>query len=428
MKPIAMKKKGILLVLMACWLGGSAQQTTGLSQQRLQRIDTFVQQQIRNQHITGATVLVMYKGKAVYNRAFGFADVAAKTPMQTDNIFRIASQTKAITSLAVMMLWEEGKFLLDAPVSRYIPAFKTPSVLKDFNPADSSYTSVPATREITIRDLLRHTSGIDYAGITGDARMRAIYAKAGVRTGIGTKGTVKANVERLAALPLKHNPGEAFTYGLNTDVLGYLVEIWSGMPLNEFCSRRIFAPLGMHDTYFHLPASKAGRLVAVQQRGKDGILTKVTGPIFDGVDPLYPLDTTVYPSGGAALSSTTADYAKFLQLLINKGQYNGQRLVSAATIDLMLRNQLQNIPAPGMAPDFQFGLGVAVVTPRNHYLYPDHIGSFWWGGVLNTHYWADPEAELCGLIYTQEYQPGSYNDDLAFYLRALVYGALNSNY
>jgi CubicO group peptidase (beta-lactamase class C family) len=380
----------------------------GVRQDRLTRIDSLINHHINNKHIPGAVALIIKNGKVVYQKAWGHADVESRTPMQENSIFRIASQSKAITSLAVMMLWEEGKFLLDDPLSLYIPAFKNPRVLAIFNATDSSYTTTPARREATIRDLLRHTSGIAYPAVFSDPTMWAIYTKAGVPSGIGTTAsTIKQTVERLATLPLQHHPGEAFTYGLNTDLLGYLIELWSGQPLDQFLQQRIFRPLDMKDTYFHLPADKQQRLVSLYE-SKGAELVKTTHPIYEGVDPLFPKLSGTYLSGGAGLSSTVADYAKFLSLYLNKGLYKGKQLVSAATIRLMLTNQLtpnmKISPAPVQPEDLAFSLGgFALETEVNDYLLPFSPGAFGWGGAFNTHSWADPKEGLIGLLFTQEY-------------------------
>jgi CubicO group peptidase (beta-lactamase class C family) len=223
----------------------------GISTERLKRIDRMVEEHVAKKRVPGAVVLIVRQGKIAFHKAYGYSDVENKTALRKDDIFRIASQSKAITSLAVMMLWEEGKFLLDDPASAYIPELKNPSVLGTFNPKDSSYTTAPAKSEITIRQLLTHTSGLDYAAI-GSIEFTAIYTKAGVPSGIGTHQDVLSDkMKILAKLPLKHEPGERWTYGLNTDMLGYLVEVLSGMSFDEFLRKRIFDPLGMKDTYFY---------------------------------------------------------------------------------------------------------------------------------------------------------------------------------
>ena len=216
---------------------------------------------IKDDNLPGLVALVARKGKIVFWKAYGKADNASNRDMKRDDIFRIASQTKAITSTAVMMLWEEGKFRLDDPVSKYIPEFKNPQVLNNFRYSDTTYTTVDADKEITIRHLLTHTSGIGYGVIDGDERMRMIYNKAGITDLFTTEDiSIGESVKKLARLPLHHNPGEKFTYSEGLDVLGYFIEVVSGMPFDEFLRQRLFDPLGMDDTWFYLPKNKASRV------------------------------------------------------------------------------------------------------------------------------------------------------------------------
>src|SRR5664280_374048 len=275
-----MKKKFFLIlvapVLFICFtraqsseLKEAAPATAKVSEERLARIDKMLQQGIDSGWIAGAVGFIARDGKIVYNKSFGVSDVEAKTPLRRDDIFRIASQTKAITSVAVMMLYEEGKFLLDDPISKYIPEFANPRVLDKFNEKDSTYTTIKTNREITIRDLLTHTSGIDYAGI-GSPHMNAIYAKACIPTGfVSEKIVLGDKIRKLGKLPLVHQPGERFTYGLNLDVLGYLVEVLSGESLDQYFHKHIFEPLGMNDTYFYVPASTINMLVKVTAEDKN---------------------------------------------------------------------------------------------------------------------------------------------------------------
>jgi CubicO group peptidase (beta-lactamase class C family) len=378
-------------------------------QDRLLKIDALIQRQINAKHITGATALVLKNGKVIYEKAFGYADVETKRKMKTDDIFRIASQSKAITSLGVMMLWEEGKFLLDDPISKYIPAFKATSVLKAYDAQTKTYTTTAANREITVRDLLRHTSGIAYPAVFSDPTMWKIYEQAGIPSGIGTAtGKLKEKMELLASMPLQHQPGEAFTYGLNIDLLGYLIEIWSGQALDVFMENRIFRPLEMKDTYFHLPQEKQKRLVSLYESTAEDQLIKVNHPLYEGVDPDFPKLEGTYLSGGAGLSSTTNDMANFYALYLNKGIFNGKQLISGKTIALMLQNQLRDqVKTSAMPPqpeNFQFGLGgFALETQKNDYLLPLSLGSFGWGGAFNTHGWADPKEGLIAILFTQEY-------------------------
>lgn len=373
----------------------SESENAGFSENRLARIDQMLEEHVQNQWIPGAVALIVRDGKIVYYKAFGYSDIDKNTGLKKDDIFRIASQSKAITSLAAMMLWEEGKFLLDDPVSRYIPEFKNPKVLKSFNDMDSTFIAVAADREITIRHLLTHSSGIDYP-VIGSPEFKAIYAKAGIPSGIGNHHSVLGEkMKILGGMPLKHQPGERWTYGLNSDVLGYLVEIWSGMTFDEFLRTRIFSPLGMDDTYFYLPKEKHNRLVSLHSN-KDGKAFKMKMSPFDALDPDYPKLKGTYFSGGAGLSSTVEDYGKFLQLFLNQGEFNGVRLLSRKTVELMLTDQL-----PEISNDF--GLGFGLETSGNDFRSPASIGSFSWGGAFSTHYWADPKERVIGLIYTNLY-------------------------
>ena len=361
---------------------------------RIGRVDGWLNGLVREKKIPGAVVMLVRDGKVEYHKAYGVRELGTNAPLRPDDIFRIASQTKAITSLAVMMLWEEGKFALDDPIERYIPAFAKQTVMTKFNPADSTYESRPARRKTTIRQLLTHTSGLDYADIGSD-EFKAIYAKAGL-TGLGREGDVLAErIDVLARLPLKQEPGERFTYSLSTDVLGRLVEVVSGMPLDRFFRTRIFDPLGMKDTWFELPADKRSRLVALHQPRKDGTLEATHTPI-GLAHPDFPARKVTYFSGGGGLSSTTADYARFLQLFLNGGELDGVRLLGRKTVELMLTNQVGTLqPA--------FGLGFQLETTETDFRSPVSLGTFSWGGAFNTTYWADPKERLVGLIFTNTY-------------------------
>jgi CubicO group peptidase (beta-lactamase class C family) len=335
--------------------------------------------------------------------------------MHRDDIFRIASQTKAITSVAVMMLFEEGKLLLDDPISKYIPEFANPRVIDKFNEKDTTYTTIKANREITIRDLLTHTSGIDYAGI-GSAHMNAIYAKSGIPTGfVSEKIILGDKIRKLGKLPLVHQPGEKFTYGLNVDVLGYLVEILSGESLDKYFHSHIFEPLGMNDTYFYLPASKNDRLVKVSAEDKNHQLVNAPEAFVN-----YPLVQGTYYSGGAGLSSTIKDYATFLQMLLNKGEYNGKRLLSRRTVELMTTNQIGDL---NLGSD-KFGLGFEITTAQGQAKLGISEGSFSWGGYFATTYWADPKERLVCLLFMQQ-SPLSHSE-ISEKFKAMVYQALNN--
>lgn len=393
----------------------------GFSAERLQRIDAVLDEYVDKGRMNGAVALIIRNGKIAYYKSVGY-DKDANTPLQKDAIFRIASQTKAITSVAVMMLYEEGKFMLDDPISNFIPEFKKPVVLDKFNKADSSYTTIPSKREITIRDLLTHTSGIGYAQI-GTPEANAIYAKAGVVGGIGVGKIVLADkMKILGRLPLFHQPGEKFTYGLNTDVLGYLVEIASGMSLDAFLRKRIFDPLGMKDTWFYLPKEKYKRLVMLYT---EDTATKRVVPMTERIgingefSRDYPATEGTYFSGGGGLSSTIYDYAIFLQMLLNGGEYNGKRILSRNSVRMMTMNQVGDI---SRGPN-KFGLGFGITTEKGSALLPAQEGTFEWGGMFATTYWVDPKEKLVALLYRNVY-PTRWGN-LSNLYKVLVYQAIN---
>ena len=250
---------------------------TDFDKERMRRIDTLLQSVVDRRWAPGIQALIVSNGKIVYNKPFGYGDTENGKRLPPNGIYRIASQTKAITSVAVMMLYEEGKLLLDDPVSKYIPSFSRPNILASFNDADSSFTTVPAKKEITIRHLLTHTSGIAYAEIGGGA-LNKIYAKHHIPCGLGLQSKRLADfVPLLGTLPIAHEPGAAFTYGMNIDVLGYVVELVTGQTLDHFFRQRIFEPLGMKDTYFYLPKDKFDRLVPLYIVNADGQLRKSPG-------------------------------------------------------------------------------------------------------------------------------------------------------
>jgi CubicO group peptidase (beta-lactamase class C family) len=398
-------------------------EAAGFSAERLARIEKIVNDYVSKQNMNGGVALIVRDGKIAYYKAFGYDDLEAKKPMQKDAIFRIASQTKAITSVAVMMLFEEGKFLLDDPISNFLPEFKSPRVLDKFNAADSTYTTVAARREVTIRDLLTHTSGIGYAQI-GSAEQNAIYYKAGVVGGIGVDKIVLADkMKILGKQPLFHQPGEKWTYGLNTDVLGYFVEVVSGMPLDQFFQKRIFEPLGMKDTYFYLPKEKQSRLANLYMEDSTGKakkmpeVYKLNGDLYRD----YPNTNGTYFSGGGGLSSTIYDYAVFLQMLLNGGTYNGKRILSRNTVRMMTMNQIGDI---GVGAGLnKFGLGFGIVTERGSSRLPVNEGTFDWGGMFATTYWVDPKEKLVALFYRNAFPTrlGSFSNKY----RVLVYQAIN---
>lgn len=389
---------------------------SGNLQARITLLDAMLEEAVQNEQVPGLVALVMKDGKIVYHSAKGFADVQSGKKMERNSIFRIASQTKAITSTAVMMLWEEGKFRLDDPISKFIPEFKNPQVLNTFRYGDTTFTTKPSTKEITIRHLLTHTSGLGYGVIDGDERMKMIYHKAGVMDLFTTEDiTIGESVKRLAKLPLHHEPGVKFTYSEGLDVLGYLIEIVSGMPFDEFLRTRIFDPLGMNDTRFYLSAAQAPRLVTVQTR-KDGKWAAFPVTFYD---PDYPkAGAKTFFSGGAGLSSTTEDYAKFLQMYLNGGIYNGKRLLSPLTINTIMSNQVGDLLGDGGK---DYGLAFGLVDQKGVQLGGiGGLGTFDWGGYFNTQYFADPQEKIIGLIFKQTSGAGN-GDETGWKFRQMVF-------
>lgn len=396
-----------------------AAESVGLSSQRLTRLDSAMNDWVDQNWINGSVALIARKGKIVFHKAYGLNDLETKAPLDKNGIFRIASQTKAITTTAVMMLWEEGKFGLDDPVSLYIPTFAKQTVLDKFNPKDTTYTSIDAKRAVTIRDLLTHTSGIGYPTI-GTAAANAIYAKARITGGLGVKDQKLSDVmTRLGTLPLMFQPGEAWMYGANTDLLGYLVEKWSGKTLEEFFTERIFKPLGMNDTYFNVPQEKASRLVNFFQQENDGIVRKQQHA-FGVLEMSFPIQKHDYFSGGGGLSSTITDYAIFLQMLLNEGEYNGVRYLSRNTVRLMTMNQIGELTIDG---ENKFSFGFRVVTENSSRLSPSQAGTYSWGGAFSTSYWVDPKEDMIVILYRQMWGPNVSLTDKAF--KPLVYQAIN---
>jgi CubicO group peptidase (beta-lactamase class C family) len=392
--------------------------TEGMSPERLLKIDTMLQQHVTENELPGAVALIARNGKIIFHKAYGMADVKSKKTMEKDAIFRIASQTKAITSTAVMVLWEEGKFKLDDPISKYIPEFGEAQLLDTFNEADGSYTTKTAKNQITIRDLITHTSGIGYGVIDGDARFKRIYADAGITDLFTTENiTIGESVKKLAKLPLHHEPGEAYTYSEGLDVLGYFVEVISGMPFDVFLKTRIFEPLGMEDTWFYLPKEKHDRLVTVQTK-EGGKWVKYPTTFYDTDYPIKGAKT--FFSGGAGLSSTAKDYATFLQMYLNKGDLNGVRLLSRITVNSIISNQIGAIWDGNKHYGLAFGLinekGAAAGGEGSE-------GTFDWGGYFNTQYFADPEEKIIGVLLKQT--QGPVNDETGWKFRQMVFAAVD---
>jgi CubicO group peptidase (beta-lactamase class C family) len=407
------------LIAFAQELPSAKPESVGLSSERLDRIGSAVQQDIDQKRIAGAVSLVVRHGKVAWFKSQGLIDREASKAMPTDAMFRICSMTKPITSLAVMMLYEEGKFLLDDPVSKYLPEFKNPKVL--MKPPQGPPYTIPATREITIRDLLRHTSGITYQW---NEDLGPMYEKANVASGLlQYDGTIGDSVKNLAALPLLFSPGDRFEYSLGVDVLGRLVEVVSGKPLDEFFRTRIFEPLGMKDTYFYPPENKVARLAtAYTYYPEKGLNRFPDTPIREGPF-VYSAD---YPtrgpkklfSGGAGLVSTAMDYARFCQMMLDDGKVGSTRLLSRKSIELMTHDQLGKI-----GPDQGFGLGFGIEGVKGPLEELGTPGAYSWGGFFFTSFSIDPKEQMIVVFMAQLHPTGGLTLDRQ--VHELAYQAIN---
>lgn len=381
-------------------------ESVGISSEKLKNLDNFINYYMFTQAVPGGTFMIVRKGKIVYYKSFGKQDLDGKSAYANDDIYRLASMTKAITSVAIMQLLEEGKLGLDDPIHYYIPAYKQMKIATDINQADSTYNTKPATKEITIRHLLTHTSGITYGPFNPGA-VQAMYDEYGASEfGLSHETMTTAEmVDQLAKVPLMFEPGEKWMYGLNMEVLGRIVEVLSGMELDEYFAKNIFEPLGMDDTYFHIPNAKQDRLVPVysyDDNGKWITLTANSG--LGNVDYPKMADNNHY-AGGGGLSGTTEDYMIFLQALINNGKYNGKRILGRKSIETMVSDQLVmlNKEDKGISPrdGVTFGLSFMVLDDDAEGENLKSAGTYEWGGYFNTKYFVDPKEELTFVGMTQ---------------------------
>jgi CubicO group peptidase (beta-lactamase class C family) len=390
---------------------------------RLDRITALFKTDTDNKRLPGAVVMIARNGKVVYHEAFGLRDPASGAPMQKDSIFRMYSMTKPITGVAVLMLMEEGKIRLTDPVSKYLPALKSMKVMTETTDGQGrrTTTTVPANREITIQDLMRHTSGITYGA--GNSAAEQAMTKAGIGIQLGVVGekplsarlTDQQVVEEIGKLPLMFQPGTSWEYGRSVDVLLALVEVVSGQRADIFMNERIFKPLGMVDTFFNVPADKLDR---VAQPGPDPD-TGETAQLTDVTQP------RIFLGGGEGLLSTASDYMRFALMLANGGEGNGVRLLSRKTVELMtsdhLGPQLSQGPNFAPGPGYGFGLTVAVRTQPGMSGYPGSVGEFNWGGAAGTAFWVDPKEKLVPIMLIQAPGQRLY---YRFAFRGLVYQSL----
>jgi len=386
----------------------------GMSAQRLERLSATLDGYVDRGMLPGGVALVARRGRVAYVHAFGQRDREANAAMPEDAVFRIASQTKAVISVGIMMLQEEGLLLISDPVSKYIPAFAhtTVAVARD----GGGYDVVEAKRQVTLRDLLTHTSGVGYGG--GVARDR--WEAAGIQGWyFGHRSEpIRATVDRMATLPFDAQPGERFVYGYSTDVLGAVIEQVSGLSLDAFIRGQILDPLGMDDTHFYLPRDKAGRLATVYNlssgtltRAPDGPGMQTQGQYVDGPRASF--------SGGAGLLSTADDYARFLQMVLNGGELDGRRILSPKSVQLMTVNHVGGLyGSPGMG----FGLGFSIADDLGARGELGSVGDFGWGGAYHSSYWVDPTEDLVVVYFTQVIPAPGLDDHGK--LRALVYQAI----
>lgn len=392
----------------------AAPEEVGLSPERLGRIRPWMKSYVDQQKLAGLITVVARRGKVVHMERVGMRDKEAAKPMEFDTIFRIYSMSKPITSVAVMMLYEEGRFQLDDPVSKFIPDFKD---LKVYTYSSRSTLQVTdASREITIRDLLIHTSGLTY-GFSHDP-VDVMYREARV---LSRNGTLKDMIRKLAKLPLRHHPGQRWEYSVSIDVLGYLVEVFSGMPFDRFLEEKIFKPLNMKDTGFHVPKEKFERFATNYGPDDDGL------KVIDAPATSRFSKPTNFFSGGGGLVSTASDYMRFAQMMLNGGELDGVRLLSPKTLELMTKNHIPEKSLPlRLGPEefkgYGFGLGFAVLMDVVKSGVVGSKGEFRWSGAASTHFWIDPEEELIGLLLTQFMPSGRYPIRTEF--KVLTYQAI----
>ncbi len=388
----------------------------GLSSARLERLNHVLTEYVEAGELPGAVALIARHGQVAYLETFGMRDRESNSPQRAGDIFRIASQSKAVVTVAAMILQEEGRLLISHPVSLYLPEFAQTTVAVA-NP-DGEIEVVPAKRPITVRDLMTHTSGVGYGWGPGADRWEA----AGIQGWYFAHRDepIRETVRRMAALPFEAQPGEAWVYGYSTDILGALVEVVSGMPLDEFVTARILEPLDMHDTHFYLPTEKRDRLSTVYSIDGDGMHRATgTGGMYgqghyvDGPRKSF--------SAGAGLLSTARDYYRFLQMMLNGGELDGARILSPKTVELMTANHVGELIAR-FAPGTGFGLGFSIVENLGARGSSGSVGEYGWGGAYHSTYWVDPVEDLVVVYFTQLAPAGGLDDQAR--LRELIYQAI----
>ena len=410
-------------------------ESVGMSKVALDRVEAHLKSRyIDAGRFPGTQLLVYRRGKVVHSVVQGFADLERRVPVRDDTIFRIYSMTKPITSVAFMMLFEEGRVALDEPVHKYIPEWKNLGVF--VAGTSPSFLARPTSRPMQIVDLLRHTSGLTY-GIQQRSNVDAAYRE----KKIAEAGTLQGMVEELAQVPLEFSPGEAWNYSVSADVLGYLIGKISGRPFEQFLKERIFDPLGMGDTGFYVPSAKAARFAACYSADPPGKLMfrpterKGTLTLLDDPTKSAYLSPPSFVSGGGGLVSTASDYLTFCRALINGGELGGTRLLGPKTLQLMTSNHLPGgVDLPALSRSMfseatnsgiGFGLGFAVTMDPAKTLLPGSAGEYFWGGAAGTAFWVDPAEELIAIFMTQLMPSSAY--PIRRELRTLVYAAITES-
>ncbi len=396
----------------------SAASQVGISVDALNQLSSVLQSYVDDERLAGAVVLVARKGQRVYLESFGHRDRELDEKMETDNIFRIASQTKALISVGIMMLQEQGQLLISDPLSHYLPAFQNTTVAVPST--DGEYLVLPAERPITLRDLLTHTAGIGYGA--GPAEVKWQQANITGWYFADRDEPIGDTVNRMAALPFDAQPGERMVYGYSTDILGAVIEQVSGQSLAQFLRTQILDPLQMNDTHFYLPPTKRHRLAAVYSLTEDQSLIRAPDPGGMIGQGAYLDGPRMSYSGGAGLLSTANDYGRFLQMMLNGGELDGVKLLSRKSVELMTTDHVGDIANAFLGNGVGFGLGFYVVTDLGARGQPGSVGEYGWGGAYHSSYWVDPEEELV-VVYLSQLIPGPDRTDQDK-LRALVYSAL----
>lgn len=395
--------------------------SAGLIPERLEWISGAIQKSVDNNEIPGAVAILIKDGKVGYHRAFGYADLKSKTPMTTESIFRIASMSKLVTTVAALQLFERGHYQFNTPIDKFLPEFSEQKIMTGWDEEKNIFITKPAEKKILLRHLFTHTSGIVYPIFSNYGRDG--YLSAGI-TDAFPNGTITLgeNIQRLAGVPLAHEPGESYTYGMNMDVLGRLVEVVDGRPFAKYMREEIFEPLRMKDTGFSVPQDKWDRIVSVYTT-MDNKLVPYDQEVADEKAPnnyveWWKGDSDKIAMGGAGLLSTTHDYARFLQMLVNNGKFGGHRILGRKTVEMFQRGFYQS----DKESTTSVGLSVGVVTDASRHMHPQSQGAFNGGGYFYTSFWVDPKEKFVG-VFMSQLNPAQTNIGQQF--KSIAYSALH---